>query len=53
MLRRARPIGGGAIPNAISIARDEVTEWTPPQTPQTRLEMNIASRGSRPFRITS
>lgn len=42
-------MGGGAMPNAISIA----SECTPPQTPHTRLEMNIASRGSRPFRITS
>ena len=46
-------MGGGVMPNAISMASDEATECTPPQTPHTRLEMNIASRGSRPFRITS
>ncbi len=47
------PMGGGAMPNAISMASEEATECTPPQTPQTRLEMNIASRTSRPLTITS
>ncbi len=41
------------MPNAISMASEEATECTPPQTPQTRLEMNIASRTSRPLTITS
>ncbi len=41
------------MPNAISIASDDATECTPPQTPHTRLEMYCASRGSRPFKMTS
>ena len=53
MLRIATPSGGGATPNAISIAIAEQVEWTPPHTPQARLVMKIASRGSRPITITS
>ena len=45
--------GGGATPKAISSAIDAQVAWTPPQTPQARLEMWIASVGSRPRRITS
>ena len=52
-VRMTVPSGGGATPNAISIASAAALEWTPPQTPQARLEMKIASRGSRPLRIIS
>jgi hypothetical protein len=44
---------GGVRPIAISIAYAEQCEWTPPQTPQAREVMKIASRGSRPIAITS
>jgi len=53
MLRTTTPSGGGVIPNAISSVSAAQVEWTPPQTPHARLLMKIASRGSRPFRITS
>ena len=47
------PSGGGQQPIAISVAMAEVAECTPPQTPQARLVMKMASRGSRPTMITS
>src|SRR5438093_979360 len=47
MLRSAKPMGGGVMPNAISMASDEATECTPPHTPHTRLEMNLAALGVR------
>ena len=53
MLRIKMPSGGGTQPMAISIAMAEVTECTPPHTPQARLVMKIASRGSRPIMMTS
>src|SRR5438128_5913306 len=53
MLRTTVPRGGGARPIAISIAYAEAWAWTPPQTPQAREEMKMASRGSRPIRMTS
>jgi hypothetical protein len=39
MLRIRTPRGGGTQPMAISMAMAEVTEWTPPHTPQARLVM--------------
>jgi hypothetical protein len=41
------------MPKAISSASAEQVECTPPHTPQARLEMKIASRGSRPLRMIS
>ena len=45
--------GGGGVPASISSAIAEQVEWTPPQTPQARDEMSIASTGLRPWRISS
>src|SRR2546421_3164200 len=53
MLRTTVPRGGGARPIAISIAYAEAWAWPPPQAPQAREEMKMASRGSRPIRMTS
>ncbi len=53
MLRITIPRGGGQMPIAISVAIALVTECTPPHTPQARLVMKIASRGSRPIMMTS
>jgi len=52
-LRITTASGGGQTPKAISIVSAEQVAWTPPQTPQARLLMKMASRGSRPFRMTS
>jgi hypothetical protein len=52
-LRAISASGGGATPKAISRAIAEHVAWTPPQTPQARLEMWMASVGSRFFKITS
>ena len=52
-LRIAIPSLGGRHPMAISVASAEQVEWTPPHTPQARLVMKMASRGSRPIMITS
>ena len=53
MFRMTMASGGGQTPNAISIVSAEQVAWTPPHTPHARLLMKIASRGSRPLRMTS
>ena len=53
MLRITIASGGGFISNAISIAKAETVECTPPQTPHARLLMYAASSGLLPFKIIS
>jgi hypothetical protein len=52
-LRATIASGGGATPKTISSVIAAQVEWTPPQTPQARDEMSIASTGLRPWRISS
>jgi hypothetical protein len=51
--RSRRALGGGAAPIAFSTARIEAMACTVVQTPQIRWANAHASRGSRPFRISS
>jgi hypothetical protein len=53
MLRIELALSGMVIPSASSTARTDVSAWVPVQTPQIRSVKAQASRGSRPFRITS
>ena len=53
MLRIELALSGMVIPSASSTARTEVSACVPVQTPQMRSVKAQASRGSRPFRITS
>jgi hypothetical protein len=53
MLRIELAFSGMSIPSAFSTARTLVSAWVPVQTPQMRWTKAQASRGSRPFRITS
>ena len=52
-LRSRRALGGGIAPIAFSTARIEAMACTVVQTPQIRWVKAQASRGSRPFRISS
>ena len=53
MLRMVLAFSGILMSSASSTARTEVSAWVPVQTPQIRSVKAQASRGSRPFRITS
>ena len=51
--RISRALGGISMPSAFSTAYTEVCAWTVVQTPQMRCAQIQASRGSRPWRMSS
>ena len=52
-LRISRAFGGISTPSASSTAYTDACAWTVVQTPQMRWAQIQASRGSRPWRISS